>query len=88
MLPEHVEMIRQLWAEDDYKEKPVLSGQQLEENEFILQTALKNNLSVEIKYYKDHDYRLIEGKVSFIMDQLIINEVKIELSDMIEIRIL
>lgn len=85
MLPEHVEMIKQLWAENDYKAKPILSNQQLEENEFILQEALHNNLSVQIKYFKDHDFHFIEGKVSKTSDHLIINDVVVKLSDILEI---
>lgn len=85
MLPEHVEMIKQLWAEEDYKEKPILSDQQLEENEFILQEALQNNSPVRIKYFKSHDFHFIEGNVSKSSDHLIINGGIIKLVDILEI---
>lgn len=88
MLPEHVEMIKQLWAEDDYKEKPILSEQQLEENEVILQEALNNHLPVEIEYFKNHDSCFVEGKVAIKNDHLIIDNVEVNLSDIFKIKML
>lgn len=88
MLPEHVVMIKELWAESAYKEKPNLSDQQLEEIEFNLQEALAANLEVKIKYFKTHDYHLVYGKVNKSDNFLVINELKIELSEVLEINII
>lgn len=66
MLPEHVEALKQAFAEMDYKKKPVLDEQQLEENDLMLRQAFQNGLTVKISYFRHNDLHLIEGKISFI----------------------
>ncbi|QAS52359.1 YolD-like family protein [Halobacillus litoralis] len=56
MLPEHVEMIKQVWKEDERIEKPILDEQQWEEIGFKLQRALTDNLPVEIRFHNGFDY--------------------------------
>ncbi|QAS52783.1 YolD-like family protein [Halobacillus litoralis] len=63
MLPEHVEMIKQVWKEDVRIEKPILDEQQWEEIGYSLQRALKNGLSVEIQYHNGFDISKIKVKV-------------------------
>lgn len=86
MLPEHQEMIQKLWAEDEYKEKPVLSEQQLEENEFILQEAIRDGSEIQIKYYNNHDFYFIRGSTIIENGNLVIKEATIKLDDIIEIK--
>lgn len=62
MLPEHVEALKQIFAEE-HKERPILDEQQMEENGFILRNASKGNLIVQIKYYTNNDFHIIEGKI-------------------------
>ncbi|SFA89398.1 YolD-like protein [Lentibacillus halodurans] len=71
MMPEHEEMIRQLWAEQEYKEKPILDEQKQFEINSKLQLALSNDLTVEIEYYSHdlHDFQKIKGKL-LIVDNL------------------
>lgn len=62
MLPEHVEALKKVFAEEDNEEKPILDEQQQMEMDMILQLALKDNLTVKIKCYLDHNYLTVEGK--------------------------
>lgn len=66
MLPEHVELLKEVFAEEYRIEKPTLDEQQMLENELILQEAIHNDLMVEIKYYDDGKFEKVKGKVSFI----------------------
>ncbi|MBR3118957.1 MULTISPECIES: YolD-like family protein [Oceanobacillus] len=63
MLPEHIEMLKALQIEYNYKEKPILDEQQVEENAIKLQLAIHDNLTIEVKYYKMHDYHKVKGKL-------------------------
>lgn len=88
MLPEHVEMIKQLWAEDEFKEKPILSEQQLEENEFILQEALRDDSTIQVKYYNEHDFCFISGKVTAENNYLAVDGITIKLDDILDIKMI
>jgi|SRR5690625_4916324 len=66
MLPEHVEALKQVIAEQDYKEKPILDDQQKVEIDLKLQLALNDDLTVEVKYFADHDFHLMKGKMLMI----------------------
>lgn len=66
MLPEHVEMLKEVFEEQDHVEKPIIDEQQRMENDLVLQTALHDDLEVEIKYFKDHGYHTIKGNILFI----------------------
>lgn len=63
MLPEHIELLKDAFAEFEYKEKPILDEQQIIEINTQLKHALKANLAVEIKYYLDHDFYTSKGKL-------------------------
>lgn len=91
MIPEHVEALKKLFAEQDHKEKPILDEQQLLENEMLLQNAIQNDLMIEIKHFRDHDFHMVKGKVLFIQSQsrfLQLDNVKIKLEDIIEVNVL
>jgi|SRR5690625_1640563 len=66
MLPEHVELLKQVIAEQDYKEKPILDDQQKAEFDMLLQCALHNNLTVEIQYFYNHDLHTVKDKLTMI----------------------
>lgn len=90
MLPEHVEGLKKLFAEYDHKEKPVLDQQQMIENERLLQEAIEYDLTIRVKYFKDHDFCISEGKVMFIQIQkryLQMDHIKIKLDDIIEVNL-
>lgn len=60
MLPEQVQMLKDLDKEMDRKEKPILDEQQIAENGLKLQEALENDLPVRIKYFADYDYKITD----------------------------
>jgi|SRR5690625_2431427 len=66
MMPEHAKMLEHIWSETEHKDKPILDEQQKAENDLMLQRVIHDNLIVEIKYFKDHDFHTIKGRVSFI----------------------
>src|SRR5699024_4328863 len=65
MMPEHEEMLQQMWKEQEYKQKPILDEQEQFELNTRLQLALQNDLTVEVEYYdhNSHDSRKIKGKL-------------------------
>lgn len=88
MLPENVEMLKGAFAEDDRVEKPLIDEQQKLENDMLLQSALHNNLTVAIKYFKDYEFHDIKGKVLFIDAMgrvLCLEDMEINLDDILDI---
>ncbi|MFD2628770.1 YolD-like family protein [Oceanobacillus kapialis] len=63
MMPEHIEILKQLNEQQDWKEKPIISDYQKEEMNLALQLALKDDLTIELEYFKNHDYHKIKGKL-------------------------
>ncbi|WP_176449287.1 YolD-like family protein [Lentibacillus sp. CBA3610] len=65
MMPEHEEMLQQMWREQEYKKKPILDEQKQFELNTKLQLALQNDLTVEVEYYDygAHDFQKIKGKL-------------------------
>ncbi|WP_079529476.1 YolD-like family protein [Halobacillus hunanensis] len=63
MLPEHVELIKEVWQEDEGVPKKVIDEQQAEENELALQRAVQEGLLVRITYYNGFNYSYRKAKV-------------------------
>lgn len=90
MLPEHVEALKKLWEEQNYKEMPILDEHQIAENNLSLQEALENDLQVSIKYFADHDHKIATGHLLYIdalNKRLFIDDVEIKLHNLIEVKI-
>lgn len=66
MLPEHVAALKQMFKEEERKEKPILDDQKKMEINFLLQAALSSDASLEIEYYADYDYHTIKGRLLMI----------------------
>ncbi|WP_337019877.1 YolD-like family protein [Oceanobacillus massiliensis] len=64
MLPEHNELLKDFWKQQEYKEKPTLDEQQAGEINMKLQLAIHNDLTVRLTYFAAHDYKEITGKIS------------------------
>lgn len=62
MLPEHVEMLSDVFVQ--YKEKPKLDQQQMEEIDQTLKYGLKENVNLQMTYYNNGDYTTIRGKLA------------------------
>jgi|SRR5690625_678102 len=91
LLPEHAEMIEQVFVEDEYIEKPIVDEQQKLENDLVLQTALQNDLEVEITYFKDHHIHTVKGYVLYIdhiNGQITLNDINIQVKDVIEVNVI
>ncbi|WP_077702509.1 YolD-like family protein [Virgibacillus dokdonensis] len=69
MMPEHIEMLQEMWKEQEHKEKPILDEQQQEEINTKLLMAGVNDLTVEIKYFNKHDFYKVKGKITSINKQ-------------------
>ncbi len=86
MLPEQVQMLKDLDEEMDRKEKPILDEQQIEDNEFKLRGALDKKLSVKVTYFADHDFQEVKGLVNSIRKNIIfIEETEILFGDIIDV---
>jgi|SRR5690625_4853466 len=86
MLPEHIEILKKIFAEQAHQIKPILEEQQIKENEAILKHAIHDQLMIKIKYFQSHDFQIIQGKVTNIIDShLWIDHLKIHLQDIIEV---
>ncbi len=86
MLPEHLEMLKDMFVEQAYQKKPILDEQQVMENEAILKHAIHDHLMIEMKYFKNHNIQMIQGEVTNIGDDhLWIGHLKIHLKNIIEV---
>lgn len=63
MLPEHVNLLKEMWARDEWLEKPMLDEQLVMEINLKLQLALHNELTVEVEYFKNHGYHKVRDKL-------------------------
>lgn len=65
MLPEHVEMVKGVWAENDKIPKPTLDEQELEEINQMIYEAMEYNSEVTITYYTKGELRFEIGYIHF-----------------------
>lgn len=63
MLPEHVEALKKLRDEEKWKVKPIIDEHLKEEINLVMQLALKEDLTIELEYFMDHDYHKIKGNL-------------------------
>lgn|SRR5699024_690796 len=86
MMPEQVEALQKMWKAQEYKEKPILDEQQLQENEFKLRGSLRAKVEVKITYFVDHDFREIKGLINRIKNNTIyIEGTEINFYDIIDV---
>ena len=93
MLPEHVEMIKKVWVEDQQTTKPVLDEQQLEEMNTIIEEAIAFDNKLYFNYYKKgeihsligyiHNVNILKKKL-YIVDQFH-HTVTLDMSDILHI---
>lgn len=63
MLPEHVAMLRKLKESTNYKAKPILDEQFLEELNETMCISMQAKEAIELTYYHEHDYKSISGVI-------------------------
>lgn len=91
MLPEHVEMLKQVFAEENYQKKPLLDEQQKRKMDMQLTNALHENKTVEIIYFQNHRLKKVQGKPLYIdplNKYLQLEQMKIPLADMIDVEMI
>ncbi|MFD1038927.1 YolD-like family protein [Virgibacillus byunsanensis] len=64
MLPEHVNLLREMWEEKSQKDKPILEEDIKEEINTQLQLAIHDNLTIEVKHFSGRDYLTKKGKLA------------------------
>ena len=94
MLPEHVEMLRELKESQMYEEKPVIDEQQLAIINEEIYFAFEAKKQVCITYFDDNKYKKIIGiltNLDFVFQSLSISQenkvVKIQLPQIIDVQI-
>lgn len=66
ILPEHKARIQQ-WQKDlQKKDKPILDDQQKQEIGYKLQVAIKDDLTIEVKYFYDGDFLTAKDKLKMV----------------------
>lgn len=95
MLPEHVAMLRKLKESQNYRTKPVIDEQQLEQFNYLIENSIKTKEPIKITYFKDESFKTIVATIRN-MDTIlkkirVMNEVgeivQICLENIIEIKI-
>lgn len=64
MLPEHVEMLRELKQSNDYKTKPILDEHLLEEMNETIRSSMKVNKAVQVTYFKNGNFEIVTGVIN------------------------
>ncbi|WP_175631861.1 YolD-like family protein [Virgibacillus siamensis] len=64
MIPEHVKMLREIFAEMEFRKKPIIDEQQKEEINMKLQCAIHNDLTIEVVFFANHDVTVVKAKIS------------------------
>lgn len=96
MLPEHVEMVKKLWKEDQRVEKGIIDEQKAVEIDFLIQRALTDDLTVKARIHNGFEYEDLLLKMEYIskLDRKVFGinwetkeEVQIRLDDIADISI-
>lgn len=91
MLPEHVQMLGDMYKSMDKKAKPILDEQQIAENGLKLQEALEYDLLVRIKYFTAGAHEITEGYLLSIdvrNKTIYMEETRLMFEDIIDVNIL
>jgi len=97
MLVEHRKKLEKLKNNENNKEKPELSEDELERLNYILKRAINENLNIEVIYYHKKNFHHCKGKIMKIKSfpQKIIlnsnekyNKIKILINDIIDIKLI
>lgn len=60
MLPEHVELLQHFFDENK-SEKPILSEDEIEEIQYVLEEALQHELALSITYFNQNKILEVQG---------------------------
>lgn len=63
MLPEHVELLKQMWQEDNKESKPILDSQEIELINQQIMASHEQQLFIHLAFFEDSQTHLIRGKI-------------------------
>lgn len=63
MLPEQVQLLKELREQQMRKTKPILDEDRRTEIDIKIRRALENNLTVKINYFENHDFHEMNSKL-------------------------
>lgn len=66
MLPEHVKMLKEMFAEDEKIEKPLIDEQQKVTNDLAVQRALQEGIAVDVKFYDQGKIKMTRDRILFV----------------------
>ncbi|WP_209300539.1 YolD-like family protein [Lentibacillus salicampi] len=69
MMPEHIELLKEMWVEDDKNSKPVLDEQQVEFLNVQLQEAFEDQDTVCLRIYENDAMIELTGVVAKLDNQ-------------------
>lgn len=64
MLPEHVQMLKEMWEETEKIEKPLLDPQELEQMNKKIEQAYQENLQISLSVYEDGFIKEVKGIIT------------------------
>lgn len=64
MLPEHVELLKQMWQEDKKESKPILDPQEIELINQQLLESYEHQLLIQLTFFEDNQTHCVVGKIS------------------------
>lgn len=62
MLPEHVELLNEVFVDD--KDRPILDEQQMNDIDRKLKYGLAKDVELKMTYYNDGQYETVNGKLA------------------------
>jgi len=69
MLPEHVQLLKQLWQEEALEEMPLLDDQMKEELYKKILNAFESNAFINVKYYEEGKFHTLRDQIRKIDEQ-------------------
>jgi|SRR5690554_393989 len=86
MLTEHREKLEELYEHEKDIKKPLLDEQQLERLEHLTKEADREQLSVKLVYYQNHQVQEIEGRIALRNNKIFLNERELIKGNIIDIK--
>lgn len=76
MLPEHVQLLKDLWEEDYNTHKPILDSQEIEEMDKQLRSAFVSNTPITISIYSNQKTKEYTGTITRLTHDGIVIQLK------------
>lgn len=66
MLPEHVALLHELRDSTNYRAKPILDEQCLEELNEVIYMSMEAKQAIKVTYFHEHDFKSIIGVIQHV----------------------